>query len=229
MEKFKIKKNKKIKIKNRIFFIKFENCGKIKKFAEKKNNFRIEKMLGITDLKIGQKIKIGGEPLVVVWNQHSKQARGGGVMKTKLKNLISGAVVDRTFQGNEKIEPAEINFRSAQFLYKNGENFEFMDLENFEIISLTVEILGDAKNFLLDGADVDLQYFDNRPINIQLKPKLVFEIIETEPGAKGNTTSNVTKNARIATGLEIKVPIFIEKGEKIILNTETGEYVSRAK
>ena len=186
-------------------------------------------MLGITDLKIGQKIKIGGEPFAVIWNQHSKQARGGGVMKTKLKNLISGAVIERTFQGNEKIEPAEINFRAAQFLYKNGENFEFMDLENFETISLTAEILGDAKNFLLDGADVDLQYFDGRPINIQLKPKLVFEITETEPGAKGNTTGNVTKNARIATGLEIKVPIFIEKGEKIILNTETGEYVGRAK
>ena len=186
-------------------------------------------MLSITDLKVGTNIQLDGDPYVVTWNQHSKQARGGGVMKTKLKNLKTGNALEKTFQGNEKIDPAEINFRRAQFLYKNGDSFEFMDQESFETVNLSAEIIGESANFLLDGSEVDLQYFDNNPINIQLPPKLDFLVIEAEPGVKGDTAGTVTKNAKIETGYEIKVPIFIEKDDNIVINTQTGEYVERKK
>ncbi|HEY5714596.1 MAG TPA: elongation factor P, partial [Candidatus Gracilibacteria bacterium] len=186
-------------------------------------------MLGITDLKLGTTIQIDGQPYVVTWNQHSKQARGAGVMKTKLKNLITGNSIERTFQGSEKLDPAEVNFRRAQYLYQNGDEYEFMDQENYEQMTFSSAQLGETVNFLRDGIDADIQYFDGKPINVQLQPKMIYEVIETEPGVKGNTAGSVTKNATIETGYELKVPPFIEKGEKIVVNTLSGDYVERAK
>lgn len=186
-------------------------------------------MLGITNLKIGTKIQLDGVPYVITWNQHSKQARGGGVMKTKLKNLLTGNSLERTFQGNDKIEPAEINFRKAQFLYANEDNYEFMDQETYETVRLSKAQLGGVEKFLTDGMEVDLQYFENNPINIQLQPKMAFEVTHAEPGVKGDSAQGATKNATIETGYTLKVPLFIETGDKIIINTDFGEYVERAK
>ncbi len=186
-------------------------------------------MLGITDLKLGKKIVWEDEPYVVTWNQFSKTGRQGGVMKTKLKNLKNGATFEKTFQGSDKVEPADINFRKAQFLYANGEDYEFMDNESFESVSLTRDVLGTAANFLTDGIDVDLQYFNGTPINIQLPPKMRLKIGYTEGGARGNTQSNVQKDGKLETGYEIKIPLFINTGDEIIVNTETGEYAERAK
>lgn len=186
-------------------------------------------MLGITDLKVGTAIVMDDTPFIVTWNQHSKQARGGGVMKTKLRNLITGGSLDRTFQGNDKIEEADLSFRKAQFLYKNGDEYEFMDQETFETVSLQADVLGTATNFLLDGADVDLRYFGEIPIAIQLKPKMTFEVTDAEPSAKGDTKTSVQKNAIIETGYELKVPSFVNTGDKIVINTDSGEYVERGK
>ena len=186
-------------------------------------------MLGITDLKVGARIQLDGEPYLVVWSQHSKQARGAGVMKTKMKNLISGATVERTFQGNDKIDPADIGFKRAQFLYVNGDDYEFMDQESFETVNFTKEQLGDNVYFMRDGMDVDIQYFEGRPINIQLQPKMEFEVVETEPGVKGDTATGGSKPAITDTGYTVKVPLFIDKGERIIINTDTGEYCERVK
>lgn len=186
-------------------------------------------MLGITDLKVGTKVVIEGAPYVVTWNQHSKQARGGGVMKTKMKNLINGSVLERTFQGADKIEPADIGFRRAQFLYSQGETYEFMDQESYETISLGKEILGEATHFLVDGMDVDLLYFGERPINIQLPPKITFEIIQADPGVQGDRAQGGTKPAVIETGYTIRVPLFVNQGDRVVINSDTGEYVERAK
>ncbi len=186
-------------------------------------------MLGITDLKVGAYLQIDGQPFVVTWSQHSKQARGGGVMKTKLKNLITGGTIDRTFQGNDKIEDAEIGYQRAQFLYKNGDDYEFMNQESFETHNFTTDQLGESTNFLTDGMDVDIQYFDGTPINVQLPPKMEFEVIETEPGVKGDTASGGNKPATISTGFVVKVPFFIDKGDKIVINTLNGEYCERVK
>ncbi len=186
-------------------------------------------MLGITDLKIGTKIQLDGEPYVVTWNQHSKQARGGGVMKVKIRNLATGSVLDRTFQGAEKIEPADINFRRAQFLYAQEDQYQFMDQETYETVVLDKSKLGDAPEYLTDGIEVDLLYFGSKPINIQLQPKMTFEVTETDPGVQGNRAQSGTKPATIETGKIIRVPLFIGKGERIVVNTESGEYIERAK
>jgi len=186
-------------------------------------------MLGITDLKIGTKIQIDGAPYVVTWNQHSKQARGGGVMKVKIRNLETGAVLEKTFQGAEKIEEADVNFRKAQFLYAKGNDYEFMDQETYDTISLDKGKLGNAPDFLIDGMEVDLLYFGEYPINIQLKPKMIFKVVETEPGVQGDRAQAAMKPAVLATGKIVKVPPFISAGDEIVVNTDTGEYVERAK
>jgi len=186
-------------------------------------------MLGITDLKVGTKIELDGQPFVVTWNQHSKQARGGGVMKVKIRNLETGNSLDRTFQGSDKIEEADVAYRKAQFLYANGDNYEFMDQESYDTVSLSKEKLGDAAAFLADGMEVDLLYFGPNPINIQLPAKMKVKITETDPGVQGDRSSAGTKPATIETGKVIRVPLFINVGDVIVLNTDTGEYVERAK
>lgn len=186
-------------------------------------------MLGLSEIKLGKKIVLNDEPYLVTWNQFSKTGRQGGVMKTKLKNMITGKTMEKTFQGSDKVEEADVSFRKAQYLYASGDNYDFMDQETFETVSLEKEVLGDATNYLIEGMDVDLQYFDGRPINIQLKPKMAFEITWAEPGVKGDTASGGNKNATLETGMEIKVPFFINTGERIVVNTDTGEYVEREK
>ncbi len=186
-------------------------------------------MLGISDCKTGAKLVIDGEPYVVTWNQFSKTARQGGVMKTKLKNLITGRVMEKTFQGSDRIEEADVVFRKAQFLYANGDKYEFMDNETYETISLSEDVLGEAAGYLVDGMDCDLQLFNGVTINVQLPPKMTFEIIDTEPGVQGDRSTGGTKPATISTGKVIRVPLFVAKGERVVVNTESGEYVERAK
>jgi len=186
-------------------------------------------MLGISDCKTGAKLVLDGEPYIIVWNQFSKTARQGGVMKTKMKNMITGKVMEKTFQGSDKVEGADVVFRKAQFLYSAGEDYEFMDNETFETITLTKEVLGEATNYLVDGMDCDLQLFNGTPINVQLQTKMTFEIIETDPGVQGDRVNGGTKPATISTGKVIRVPLFVAKGEKVVVNTDTGEYTERAK
>lgn len=186
-------------------------------------------MLSVADIKTGVNLQIDGQPYTVTWNQFSKTARQGGNMKTKMKNLLTGSTVERTFSGAEKVEPAEINYKRAQFLYAAGDDYEFMDNESYEQMTFTSAQLGDTINYLQDGMEADIQYFNGNPINVQVKPKMIFEVTETEPGVKGNTAGNVTKDATLSTGLVIKVPPFINRGDKVVVNTLSGEYVERAK
>jgi len=185
-------------------------------------------MLTINDLKPGVKAIFNGQPHIVISAEHSKQGRAGGILRSKLKNLISGATIEHTFAGAEKLEEANLESKKAQFLYRDDEKFHFMDSENFEQFELDKNYIGNLANFLKDGEDMDILYFDGKPINIQLPIKMKFKITYTEPGFKGNTTSNVLKPATIETGAEIKVPIFIKEGDEVIIDTRTGEYVERA-
>lgn len=186
-------------------------------------------MLKLSEIKVGARIVYNDEPYLVTWNQFSKTGRQGGVMKTKLKNMITGKTIEKTFQGSDKVEAADVAFKRAQFLYAAGEDYDFMDQESFETVTLSQEVLGDAAQYLIEGMDVDLQYFNDNPINIQLKPKMAFAIEWAEPGVKGDTASGGNKNAKLETGMEIKVPFFINTGDRIIVNTDTGEYVEREK
>lgn len=185
-------------------------------------------MLSINDLKIGSKIIFNDQPMVVVFSQHSKLGRGGGIMRTKLRNLISGTIIEKTFAGAEKLEEAELETRKAQFLYHDDAGYYFMDSKIFEQFSLAKNQLDKTADFLKEGSEVDIVYFDNKPININLPIKMTFEVIYTEPGYKGNTTTNVLKPATLETGAQVQVPIFIKNGDKIVLDTRTGEYVERA-
>ncbi|MFH1375123.1 MAG: elongation factor P [Patescibacteria group bacterium] len=185
-------------------------------------------MYEITDLKIGTNVSIDSEPYKIVWNQFSKTGRQGGVMVVKLKNLRSGKVIPKTFQGADKIQPAEILMKKAQFLYKDGEGFNFMNSEDYDQFSLPPEAVGEAGQFMQDGEEYDLMYYDGTPINVNLPIKMEFKVIETPPGVKGDTASGGTKPAKLDCGISVQVPLFIEEGEKVRINTETLEYVERA-
>lgn len=185
-------------------------------------------MLTINDLKIGTKCIYNGDPHVVVFSQHSKQGRAGAVLRSKLKNLLNGAIIEHTFAGAEKLEEAILETKKAQFLYGDEANFYFMDPATFEQFDIPKNQIADVAKFLKDGEEVDIIYYDNRAINIQLPIKMKFKITYTEPGFRGNTATNVLKPATIETGAEVRVPIFIKEGDQIVLDTRTGEYVERA-
>ncbi|EKD48210.1 MAG: hypothetical protein ACD_65C00064G0002 [uncultured bacterium] len=185
-------------------------------------------MLSIAQLKPGITIKLDGSPYIILSATFSKQARGGGTNNAKLKNILTGATIQKTFQGSDQLEPAEITYSKAQYLYNTGSEYHFMDNENFDQFSFAEEDLGDAPKFLLEGSEVDIQNYEGRPISIRLKPKVDLKVIETEPGVKGNTASGGKKPAKLETGLTIQVPLFINEGDKIRVNTDTHEYVERA-
>ena len=185
-------------------------------------------MLTINDLKIGTKITFNNEPYVVIFAQHSKQGRAGGIMRTKIKSLITGAIIEKTFAGAEKLQAAELETQKAQYLYSSSEGYHFMNSKDFEQFSLSQKQLSDTTKFLKEGGEVDIIYFQGNPININLPIKMDFEVTYTEPGFKGNTASTVTKPATLETGAQINVPLFIKTGDKIVLDTRTGEYVERA-
>ncbi len=184
-------------------------------------------MYEITDLKVGTAIQLDGEPYRIVWNQFSKTGRQGGVMAIKAKNLKSGAVIQKTFQGADKITPAEIRMQKAQFLYKDGEGYHFMDGTTFDQFALLDDAVGQSGVFLQDGEEYDLMYFGDTPINVNLPVKLDFTVTETPPGVKGDTAQGGTKPAELDCGVSVLVPLFINEGEKIKINTETLEYVER--
>src|SRR3990167_9199715 len=187
-----------------------------------------EFMLSINDLKLGSKVIFQNQPHQVIFAQHSKLGRGGGILRTKLKNLISGATIEKTFAGRETIAPAELESQKAQFLYHDDQEYYFMNSATFEQFSLDKNQIGDLARFLKEEAKVDILYFYDKPINVNLPIKITLEVSYAEPGFRGNTASTVTKPATLETGAQINVPLFIKVGDKIVVDTRTGEYVERA-
>jgi elongation factor P len=185
-------------------------------------------MLSITDLKVGTKIILESEPYIVTSYSQSKQARGGSVVKVQVRNMISGAVLSKTFQGNDRIETAQIDRTRAQFMYMSDDDYHFMDNESYNQFSLNRSQIGELGDFLVDGIDVDVINFNNNPISIELKPKVELKVIETPPGVKGDTASGGSKPAKLETGITVQVPLFIKEGDVLRINTETREYVERA-
>lgn len=186
-------------------------------------------MYSITDLKSGVSINLEGAPYEVVKYQHSKMGRGGAVLRTTLKNLLTGNNVERTFHGEDKFVPANLATRKSQFLYKEGNNYVFMDLETFEQFHLPATTVAFSSNFLMDGQEVDLLTFEDQPINLRLPMKMVFKVVEADPAVKGDTANNPSKNVKLETGLELRVPMFVNQGDSIIVDTRDGTYIERAK
>lgn len=186
-------------------------------------------MYETSEIKKNLKIQMDGQPFVVVEFQFVKPGKGTAFTRTKLRNMISGAMFERTFKTGEKLEPADMAERQMQFLYKEGEDFVFMDTGNYEQLSLSREQLGDNALFLIDGLMVDILFFNEKPIGVTPPNFVELEVIETEPGFKGDTSSNTTKPAKFATGLEVNVPLFIEQGETLKIDTRTCAYSERVR
>lgn len=182
-----------------------------------------------TDLKKGTVCQIDGKPYRVIDYGQKVMGRGGSIVNVKLKNLLDGSVIPKTFKGQDKIEPAEVNNKVVQYLYRDGDVFYFMDPESFEQFELGLDIVDSAVNYLKDGDELTLQFFNGQVINVDLPKNLFLEVTYTEDVVKGDTTSNVLKDATVETGLVVKVPSFIKQGDVISVDTATGEYRERKK
>lgn len=182
-----------------------------------------------TDLKKGVVCQIDGKPYRVTDYSQKVMGRGGSIVNVKLKNLIDGSVIPKTFKGQDKIERAEVTNKTVQYLYSDGADFHFMDPESFEQFQLGAEIVDNAVDYLKEGDELNLQFFGDKVINVELPKNLFLEVTYTEDVVKGDTTSSVLKDATLETGKVVKVPAFIKTGDIISVDTATGEYRERKK
>ncbi|QQG50783.1 MAG: elongation factor P [Candidatus Saccharibacteria bacterium] len=182
-----------------------------------------------TDLKKGVVCQIDGKPFRVIEYSQKVMGRGGSIVNVKLKNLIDGSVIPKTFKGQDKIERAEVSNKTVQYLYADADNFFFMDPETFEQFELGADIVDTAASYLKEGDMLSLQFFGDRVINVELSKNVYLEVTYSEDVVKGDTTSSVLKDATLETGLVVKVPAFIKTGDIISVDTTTGEYRERKK
>lgn len=185
--------------------------------------------LSITDLKKGTLIQLDGKPYRVTEYSQKVMGRGGSIVNVRLKGLLDGAVIPKTFKGSDRVDPAEVENRTVQYLYTDGSTFYFMDGATFEQFELPADFVDEAANYLKEGNEVTLQFFDGKVINVELPNNLFLEVTYTENVVKGDTTSSVLKDATLETGLVIKVPAFIKVSDVIKVDTRTGEYLERKK
>ncbi len=186
-------------------------------------------MTEATDLRAGATFLMDGKPYKVVKYTHSKIARGGGTVKLSVRNLENGKIESKSLSSNAKVDDIKTSKKSLQFLYKDAVNASFMDSKTFEQVEVPLNILGKQLKFIKEGSGVDVFFWDSRPLSVEIAPKVVMEVKETAPGVKGNSATNVFKSAKLENGLELKVPLFIKVGDKISVDTRTGEYVERVK
>jgi elongation factor P len=187
-----------------------------------------KKMISTSDFKNGYNILVDGEPYQITWFQNHKPGKGGAVMRVKLKHLKKGGTIERTFKSGEKFEALSVSRRKKQFLYKEGINYNFMDVNTYEQMTVSPGLLGEMAKFLKENLEVEAVYLENELIGIDLPIIIEMTIAEAEAGIKGDSVSNLTKMAKLETGADIRVPLFIKEGDKIKVDTRTGEYVERA-
>ncbi len=179
------------------------------------------------DLKNGLVLNIDGQLWTVIEFQHVKPGKGPAFVRSKLKNVLTGKVVERTFNAGVKVETASVDKREMNYLYNDGSGFVFMDNQNYEQMTLSQEIVGDAKDYLLENQGAVVAVYEGNPIYVELPASVVLEITYTEPGLQGDRSSGGTKPATVETGLQIQVPLFIEQNVKVRVDTRTGEYLGR--
>ena len=185
-------------------------------------------MYETSDIRKGLRIELDGAPYVILEFQFVKPGKGTAFTRTKIRNLMTGAVLDRTFKSGEKLTPANTEDREMQYLYSNG-GYHFMDNSNFEQVSLDFGIVGESSNYLIENMMVNVSFFQGRAIGITLPNFVVLEVKETTPGEKGNTVTGASKPALLSTGYTVNVPLFVNERDKIRIDTRTGEYVERIK
>ena len=184
-------------------------------------------MATTNDLKNGLVLNLDGQLWTVVEFQHVKPGKGGAFVRTKLKNVLTGKVVDRTFNAGAKVELESVDRRDFTYLYNDGDSFVFMDVDNYDQLSVGAATVGDAANFLLENQQVQIALNNENPLYVEMPASVVLEITYTEPGLQGDRSSAGTKPATVETGYEIQVPLFVEQGTKVKVDTRTGDYLGR--
>lgn len=184
-------------------------------------------MIDTSDFKNGVNIVVDGEPYQIIWFQNHKPGKGGAVMRTKMRHLRKGSIIERTFKSGERFEGVDLEKHKKQFMYVAGNDFVFMDMATYEQVSFPKEQLGMATQFLTENLEVDATYIDGEFVGIELPISVQLKVTSTVPGIKGDSVSNMVKPATLETGAELSVPLFIKEGDIVKVDTRTGEYLER--
>ena len=182
-----------------------------------------------SEFRKGLKIELEGEPYIIVDFQHVKPGKGGAFVRTKLKSLVTGNVIDRTYRSGEKVDTPDLEEKTMQYLYREGDAYHFMDTESYEQLVLTGNQLGNNSKFLQENVEIKIVLHNGKPIGVELPTFVELKIVQTDPGLRGDTASGATKPATLETGAVIQVPLFLNEGDAIKVNTETGAYIERVK
>jgi len=185
-------------------------------------------MITTSDFRRGMRILYQNVPYELVDFEHHKPGKGAAIVRTRLKNLITGLTTDPTFRSGDKFERPDLVEKEVQYLYETDGVYHFMDPESFEQFEVPVKVLGDARRFLIDGMVVSLLFYQAKAINIEVPNHVVLEVVECDPAVRGDTVSGATKSAKFQTGFTCQVPLFVNEGDKIRIDTRTGQYVERA-
>jgi elongation factor P len=186
-------------------------------------------MYSTAEFKKGLKIELDGVPYTIVDFQHVKPGKGGAFVRTKMKSLLTGRVLDQTFRSGEKVKRPDLMEREMQFLYREGGDFHMMDNENYEQIMLTEDQVGEVSQYLADNMAVKVLFFNQQPVGVEVPLFVELEVAQTDPGVKGDTAAGGTKPATLESGVTIQVPLFINEGDRVKLDTRTGAYIERVK
>ena len=184
-------------------------------------------MIDVNQLRKGVTFELDGELWKVLEYQHHKPGRGNAIIRTKLRNLRTGATLDRNFLSGDRVQDIRLDHQSVQYLYNDGHLYFFMDTETFEQPALSAEVLGDAVKYLKEGVVIGLSTYEGEPLDVELPIMLYMEVVETEPAVRGDTATGATKMAMVETGLQVQVPLFVKEGDAIRVDTRTGEYLTR--
>jgi elongation factor P len=186
-------------------------------------------MYSTAEFKKGLKVEIDGVPYVIVDFQHVKPGKGGAFVRTKLKSLLTGRVLDQTFRSGEKVKRPDLVEREMQYLYREGDSFCMMDNDTYEQMMLTADQVGDVRLYLTENLDVKILFFNQQPVAVEVPLFVELEVAQTEPGVKGDTAAGGTKPATLESGVSIQVPLFINEGDRVRVDTRTGSYMERVK
>lgn len=180
-----------------------------------------------SDFKKGLAVKYNGDTYVIVTYQFVNPGKGAAFTRTKMKNVKTGKALEVSFRSDEQVEEANMEYKKCQYLYSDGSEFHFMDNASYEQFALSAEMVGEQSNYMMDGGNMTVVFVDNAPISLQLPPKMEFVVASAPPGEKGDTATGGTKQVTLETGAKVNAPLFIKEGDKIRVNTETGDYVER--
>jgi elongation factor P len=184
-------------------------------------------MATTSEFRKGLKLLVDNEPFTIVEFQHVKPGKGGAFVRTRIKSLVTGNVLDRTFRSGDKVEIPEMEEKAMEYMYKEGSNYYFMDVNTYDQLFVEEENLADARNFLKEGLTINVSFYKGKAIGVDLPNFVDLKIVKTEPGMKGDTAQNATKPAELESGYVLQVPLFLEEGEVIKIDTRSGEYITR--